>query len=211
MAERNIDRDDVYFTILRHPLKHQVKEFNILPATVLQLMRHYQNSSSSSDYVLVKLLCDPRMAKASSGDIFLTAISTHYSQNNQGEIAIPSLKVSQKMLPGRTKGFVFRLVYELHIDAKVVQSELSSEFFIWSNVNQKGYPRKERDQYISQRIESNKKKTKPKKHPGRPSKKRGSTESDPNFRHIKVENEDEEGDDGGDGDGGDGAYDDQSE
>jgi len=164
---RNTDREDVFFTVIEHPLKHQVKEFNILPAGILQLMRHYQ--SSPSDYIVVKLLCDPKMDK---GEIFLTAVSTHYSQSSTGEIAIPSLKVSQKMLPGRTKGFTFRLMYELVIGGKMMQSEVTDEFFIWSNVNQKGYPRKERDAFITQRIESNKKKIKPKrKTPGRPRKK----------------------------------------
>jgi len=130
-------------------------------------MRHYQ--SAPSDYIVVKLLCDPKMDK---GEIFLTAVSTHYSQNSTGEISIPSLKVSQKMLPGRTKGFTFRLMYELAIAGTMVQKEVTDEFFIWSNVNQKGYPRKERDAFISQRIESNKKKVKPKrKTPGRPRKK----------------------------------------
>jgi len=106
------------------------------------------------------------------GEIFLTAVSTHYSQNSTGEISIPSLKVSQKMLPGRTKGFFFRLLYELVIGGKIVQSEVTDDFYIWSNVNQKGYPRAERDAFISQRIESNKKKVKPKRRtPGRPRKK----------------------------------------
>jgi hypothetical protein len=167
------DRKDIYFVITEHPLKHQVKEFNILPAGILQLMRHYQ--SSPSDYIVVKLLCDPKMEK---DQIFLTAVSTHYLQTATGEISIPSLKVSQKMLPGRTKGFVFRLLYELFISGKIVQTEVTDEFFIWSNVNQKGYPRKERDAFISQRIESNKKKGKPKrKTPGRP-RKRESDEID---------------------------------
>jgi len=164
---RITDREDVYFTVIEHPLKHQVKEFNILPAGILQLMRHYQ--STPSDYIVVKLLCDPKMDK---GEIFLTAVSTHYSQSSTGEISIPSLKVSQKMLPGRTKGFIFRLMYELVLGGKIMQSEVTDDFFIWSNVNQKGYPRKERDAFISQRIESNKKKVKPKrKTPGRPRKK----------------------------------------
>jgi len=129
-------------------------------------MRHYQ--SSPSDYIVVKLLCDPKMEK---DEIFLTAVSAHYSQSNNGEISIPSLKVSQKMLPGRTKGYAFRLLYELFVSGKIVQTEVTDEFFIWSNVNQKGYPRTEREAFIKERIKSNKKKVKPKrKTPGRPRK-----------------------------------------
>jgi hypothetical protein len=66
--------------------------------------------------------------------------------------------ISQAMLPGRTKGFKFSLTYTLVIDGREVERLVSDPFYIWSNVNQKGYPRKERDLYIIQRIKANSKK-----------------------------------------------------
>eukprot|EP01124_Arcella_intermedia_P037265 TRINITY_DN9939_c0_g1_i3.p1 TRINITY_DN9939_c0_g1~~TRINITY_DN9939_c0_g1_i3.p1 ORF type:complete len:119 (-),score=13.10 TRINITY_DN9939_c0_g1_i3:65-421(-) len=105
------------------------------------------------------------------GEIFLAAVSAHHSQSITGEIVVPSVKVSQKMLPGRTKGYSFRIMYELVVGGTVLQRETTDEFFLWSNVNQCGYPRKERDAIITQRIESNKTRVKPKgRTPGRPRK-----------------------------------------
>eukprot|EP00029_Vermamoeba_vermiformis_P007325 TRINITY_DN313_c0_g1_i1.p1 TRINITY_DN313_c0_g1~~TRINITY_DN313_c0_g1_i1.p1 ORF type:complete len:312 (+),score=68.54 TRINITY_DN313_c0_g1_i1:142-1077(+) len=140
-------------TMVVGPGRHQVKEFNILPINLLRV--HYP--AKSSDYILVKLICDKKLRKEER-EIFMTAVSPQHSVNDKGEVTLPNLKISQTMLPGRTKGFKFVLTYTLISDGQEVERLVSEPFHIWSNVNQKGYPRKERDLYIIQRIKANSKK-----------------------------------------------------
>lgn len=141
-----------YFTLVVGPGKHQVKEFNILPINVVKL----KYEAKSSDYMVVKLICDKKMNKPES-EIFITAVSAYHSQEDPNSIYFPNLKISQQMLRGRTKGYNFRLKFVLVVDGVEVEKVESEEFYLWSNVNQKGFPREERDSYVSHKVRSVKK------------------------------------------------------
>jgi len=139
--------------VVQGPAKHQVKEFNILPNNVI----HVKYTPKNSDYILIRLICDKKMRKREKV-IFLNAISPKHAVNEDGEIVLQNLKISKEMLQGRTKGFKFCLAYTLVENGKEVETIKSNTFYIWSNVNQPGFPRKQREQYLAQRIRNNKRK-----------------------------------------------------
>jgi hypothetical protein len=141
--------------ILAGPAKHQVKEFNILPNNVLAVNYDPKNS----DYILIRLICDKKMRRREKV-IFMSAVSAKHAANEDGEIILHNLKISKEMLQGRTKGFKFCLAYTLVCDGKEVETIKSNTFYIWSNVNQPGFPRKQREQYLAQRIKANKRRRK---------------------------------------------------
>lgn len=141
--------------ILAGPAKHQVKEFNILPNNVLCVNYEPKNS----DYILIRLICDKKMRRREKV-IFMSAVSAKHAANEDSEIILHNLKISKEMLQGRTKGFKFCLAYTLVCDGKEVETIKSNTFYIWSNVNQPGFPRKQREQYLAQRIKANKRRRK---------------------------------------------------
>lgn len=141
--------------VVQGPAKHQVKEFNILPNNVI----HVKYTPKNSDYILIRLICDKKMRKREKV-IFLSAVSPKHAVNQEGEIVLQNLKISKEMLQGRTKGFKFCLAYTLVENGKEVETIKSNTFYIWSNVNQPGFPRKQREQYLAQRIRNNKNKRK---------------------------------------------------
>jgi len=132
-----------------------VKEFNILPNNVI----HVKYTPRSSDYILIRLICDKKMRKREKV-IFLSAISPKHAVREEGEIVLHNLKISKEMLQGRTKGFKFCLAYTLVENGREVETIKSNTFYIWSNVNQPGFPRKQREQCLAQRIRNNKRKRK---------------------------------------------------
>lgn len=131
-----------YITLLVGPGEHQVKDFNILPINILRI--NYE--SKSSDYIVVHLLCDAKMKRATR-DIFMTAVSAHHLMHDNKRAVLPALKISQQMLRGRTKGFLFQLRYTLVVDGRELESLLSEPFYLWSNVSQRSFPRHEREAY----------------------------------------------------------------
>jgi hypothetical protein len=151
--ERNLARK---VEVTCGPAKHQVKEFNILPNNTLCINYEPKNS----DYILIRLLCDKKMRRREKV-IFMSAVSAKHAANEDGQIVLHNLKISKEMLQGRTKGFKFCLAYTLVVDGKEVETIKSNTFYIWSNVNQPGFPRKQREQYLAQRIKANKRRRKP--------------------------------------------------
>lgn len=131
-----------YITLLVGPGEHQVKDFNILPINVLRI----NYDSKSSDYIVVHLLCDVKM-KRTTRDIFMTAVSAHHLTHDNKRAVLPALKISQQMLRGRTKGFLFQLRYTLVVDGRELEALHSEPFYLWSNVSQRSFPRHEREAY----------------------------------------------------------------
>src|SRR5690606_16475075 len=103
---------------------------------------------SNSDILVVKLMCDPAM-KLNDCEFFLTALSPKYQTDDSDRLYLPNLKISKDMLKGRTKGYKFKLVYSLFIKGEETYRVLSEPFDLWSNVNQAGFPREERDSYVN--------------------------------------------------------------
>lgn len=142
-----------YITLLVGPGEHQVKDFNILPINILRI--NYE--SKSSDYIVVHLICDLKMKRAQR-DIFMTAVSAHHQMHDNKRAVLPALKISQQMLRGRTKGFLFQLRYTLVIDGHEVESLHCEPFYLWSNVSQRSFPRHEREAYAAETQDINTKK-----------------------------------------------------
>lgn len=134
--------DGKYMSLLVGPGEHQVKDFNILPINILRI----NYDSKSSDYIVVHLLCDVKMKRATR-DIFMTAISAHHLTHDNKRAVLPALKISQQMLRGRTKGFLFQLKYTLVVDGHELETLHSEPFYLWSNVSQRSFPRHEREAY----------------------------------------------------------------
>lgn len=150
----NVELPKEPFTLDMGPGEHQIKEYNIHPVNVLTVKYNAQ----SSDIVLVKLVCDKDMNREDP-EIFLVAVSPKFSPDDSNRIFLPNLKISKEMLRGRTKGFKFRLEYSLLVKGEAVYKILSDSFYLWSNVNQTGFPRELREGYVNQ-TESIKKKRK---------------------------------------------------
>jgi len=131
-----------FISLLVGPGEHQVKDFNILPINVLRI--NYE--SKSSDYIVVHLVCDLKM-KRTTREIFMAAVSAHHLMHDHKRAILPALKISQQMLRGRTKGFLFQLRYTLVVDGQEVESLHSEPFYLWSNVSQRSFPRHEREAY----------------------------------------------------------------
>lgn len=128
-----------YFSIAVNPAQHQVKEFNLLPSPVLTINRE----PSTSDYIVVYLIPDIRM---NTEPIFLAAQSAKFCKDKK--IQFDNLKVTNKMLKGRTKGYKFYLRYDYYSKFSHIERLESEWFSIWTNVNQKGFPRETRDSYL---------------------------------------------------------------
>lgn len=137
--------DDIplqYNHIVMHvqPSEHQVKECLIIPHPVLKVL----NEPKSFDYIVVYLVCDKRM---NHEDIFLTAHSAKFCK--KVDIVFDNLKITNKMLKGRTKGFSFKLRFDYMSKDKLYSRIYSKPFYLWTNVRQKGFPREKRDSYYS--------------------------------------------------------------
>jgi hypothetical protein len=131
--------------LLSGPAKHQVKEFNILPINVLRLNYRPQ----CADFIVINLLCGRKMRRRESL-IFLTAVSAkRVAEENTNDIVVHNLKISKDMIQGRTKGFKFYLLYTLISGGERVCTLRSKSFYLWSNINQQGFPRQQRDKYLA--------------------------------------------------------------
>jgi len=107
---------------------------------------------NATDYIVISLLCDKKM-KRKEPCIFLTAISPKrcIPTEDSNEVVVQNLKISKEMIQGRTKGFKFYLLYSLYINAQRMCSIKSDSFYLWSNINQQGFPRHQREKYLSER------------------------------------------------------------
>lgn len=122
------------------PSEHQVKECLIVPHPVLKVLCE----PKSCDYITAYLVCDKRM---NHDDIFLAAHSARFYKNV--DIIFDNLKITNKMLKGRTKGYDFRIRFDYMSQTKVCSSIYSKPFNLWTNVRQKGFPREKRESYYS--------------------------------------------------------------
>ena len=145
--------EGTHISLLVGPGEHQVKDFNILPINILRI----NYDSKSSDYIVVHLICDLKM-KRTTREIFMTAVSSHHLSHDSKRAVLPALKISQQMLRGRTKGFLFQLRYTLVVDGREVESLHSEPFYLWSNVSQRSFPRHEREAYAMETQDINTKK-----------------------------------------------------
>lgn len=127
------------FSILVNPADHQVKEFNLLPPPALLI----HGDPSASDYVVVYLIPDIRLEIE---PIFLAAQSAKFCKDRT--IHFENLKITNKMLKGRTKGYKFHLRFDYYSKFNLIERLPSESFLIWTNVNQKGFPRETRDSYL---------------------------------------------------------------
>jgi hypothetical protein len=131
--------------LMSGPAKHQVKEFNILPINVLRLNYRPQ----CADFIVINLLCGRKMRRRESL-IFLTAVSAkRVAEENSSDVVVHNLKISKDMIQGRTKGFKFYLLYTLISGGERVCTLRSKSFYLWSNINQQGFPRQQRDKYLA--------------------------------------------------------------
>jgi len=145
--------EGTHISLLVGPGEHQVKDFNILPINILRI----NYDSKSSDYIVVHLICDLKMKRVTR-EIFMTAVSSHHLSHDSKRAVLPALKISQQMLRGRTKGFLFQLRYTLVVDGREVESLHSEPFYLWSNVSQRSFPRHEREAYAMETQDINTKK-----------------------------------------------------
>lgn len=149
------DLNDCKIILEAGPGCHQIKEYNIRPVNVIRVNYTPRNS----DILVVKLMCDPAM-KLKDCEVFLTAMSPKFQTDDSDRLYLPNLKISKDMLKGRTKGYKFNLVYSLFIKGEESFRLVSESFFLWSNVNQNGFPREERDSYTNSECQSSNKKRK---------------------------------------------------
>lgn len=155
------------------PAYHQVKDFNLLPHLQLSVRREAgipvsvdmmekgsrleMESLKREDYITIRLVSEKSNPRTPKCPIFLAAVPVLYRRNETEDIILSSLKVTQSMLPGRTKGFKFYLLATLIHNDQQVDYVLSHPFLLWSNVNQVGFPREDRAHFLKARIEQNKK------------------------------------------------------
>eukprot|EP01122_Echinamoeba_exundans_P007553 TRINITY_DN2349_c0_g1_i2.p1 TRINITY_DN2349_c0_g1~~TRINITY_DN2349_c0_g1_i2.p1 ORF type:complete len:549 (-),score=102.00 TRINITY_DN2349_c0_g1_i2:34-1680(-) len=163
-------------TIAESPAYHQVKDFNLLPHLRLRVRRdahirldhrHLDDDEADDeadleslkreDYITIRLVCEEANPRRPKCPIFLAAVPVLYKRNDTEDIVLTSLKVTQSMLPGRTKGYKFYLLATLIHNDQQVDFVLSHPFLLWSNVNQDGFPREDRANFLKARIEMNKK------------------------------------------------------
>lgn len=88
--------------------------------------------------------------------MFLAAVPVLWTASEAEDIILTNLKVTQSMMPGRTKGFKFYLLVTLIHNDQQIDFVLSHPFLLWSNVNQEGFPRDDRARFLKARIETNK-------------------------------------------------------
>jgi hypothetical protein len=162
--------------IVESPAYHQVKDFNLLPHLCLRVRRDAQirlahrqldedepdddndvESLKREDYITIRLVCEEGNPKRPKCPIFLAAVPVLYKRNDTEDIVLTSLKVTQSMLPGRTKGYKFYLLATLIHNDQQVDYVLSHPFLLWSNVNQEGFPREDRANFLKARFLFNKK------------------------------------------------------
>jgi len=134
------------------PGEHQIKDYNFQPVNIL----YVNYTAQSSDYISVKLICDPKMNRVDP-EVFILAFSPAFAVDESNLVFLPNLKISKEMLKGRTKGFNFYLEYSLIVKGNEVHSVRSNPFRLWSNVNQTGFPREKREEYVTQTETINKK------------------------------------------------------
>lgn len=140
-----------YMELITGPSQHQIKEFNILPTNVIKI--HYK--AKVSDYISVTLCRDDSNEDDHTNNVFLTAFSAIPDNESQSQIVLPNIKISKSVLQGRTKGFKFYLKYTLVSNGVEIYNLYSQLFYIWSNVNQAGFPREQRELYLLERKMSN--------------------------------------------------------
>jgi hypothetical protein len=83
----------------------------------------------SDDYISITLMLDPRFRAQSpslTDRIFIMGVPALYGLSEGSYWKLPSLRISQEMLPGRTKGFRFRLSYRY---ARFCRTPCVSRFF----------------------------------------------------------------------------------
>jgi hypothetical protein len=137
------------FSIATGPWTHQVKDSNLLPTSIVRVN---PSTATSSDFIIARLVCDPLYRL--NGVIFLGAIPSLYA-DEKGCVVLPSLKITKAMLPGRTKGFDFRVLYTYLKNGVEVEHVLSASFAIWANAYQSGFPLQEHSQQIEKRTQIN--------------------------------------------------------
>jgi hypothetical protein len=124
------------------PTEHQVKDFNIIPTPVIKLSAN--TDPKTCDFVAAFLYCDESMNIEDS--IFLAALNAKLVSNN--ELAFINLRVTKDMLKGRTKGFSFVIGFTYISDGQEIETIYTTPFWLFSNVNQEGFPKSERDSYL---------------------------------------------------------------
>jgi len=178
--------------VVTDPMAHQVKEFNIIPASEIEISK--SASISSSSFISVDLIVPKTLKRNTDGGddkerdraIHLTSINANL-KGEDNVIKFANIKTYQRIIPGKTKGHLFKLRFTLRnydIQGREISHESvhSLPFYIWSNVNQPGFPKSSRMIKLRKQAECNKKKRdekkrknpppKAKKNPPRSSKKR---------------------------------------
>lgn len=135
-----------HFRIIQQPSKNQIKGRWMLPSIAVEFSKHYMAYRTPNDYIIVVLESDKALDR---DDIFLTAVSTMYGNNNSGDHRTSSilnvpLKITARHLPGRTKGYQFsvRVVLIMNDPSKPVETRHTKPFMLWSHPSQKGFPRR---------------------------------------------------------------------
>lgn len=122
------------------PTEHQVKDFNIIPTPVIKI----KANARTCDFVAAHLYCDESMHL--DDPIFLAALNAKLITNS--ELAFINLRVTKEMLKGRTKGFSFVISFTYYSDGQELDTIYTTPFWLFSNVNQEGFPKSERDSYL---------------------------------------------------------------
>lgn len=149
-----------FITINTGPEPNQVKEFNILPTITVNV----NYLANPSDYIVARLQSDHNESdEREKLSIFMGATCAVGEKGNRFRVRFPNMKISKTALHGRTKGYTFYIMFTLVIRGREVYSIPSNNFYIWSNVNQVGFPREERKLNIKKRKELNTNRRKGKK------------------------------------------------
>lgn len=141
----------VYMSLLCGPEPNQVKEFNILPTNYIKI--HYL--AKLTDYILVRLVNTDKEQYYNQSSIFMGATCAVGDRDHRHLVRLPNMKITKADLHGRTKGYLYYLTYTLVVDGIEVFTIRSNDFHIWSNVNQEGFPREQRQMNIRKRKEAN--------------------------------------------------------
>lgn len=138
-----LPHESSHLRVETQPQEYQVKDFNILPTLVVKVS--HPSDARSCDHVAAFLYCDESLNLEDA--FFLAALNARHAPN--GELHFNNLRISKEMLQGRTKGFSFVIGFS-YVTAKgeTVDTVYTTPFWLFSNVNQEGFPKAARDSIL---------------------------------------------------------------
>lgn len=138
-----LPHESSHLRIETQPQEYQVKDFNVLPTLVVQVCNPPR--ARNCDHVAAFLYCDEHLHIDDA--FFLAALNARHAPN--GELHFNNLRISKEMLHGRTKGFSFVIGFSYITNkGETVDTVYTTPFWLFSNVNQEGFPKAARDSIL---------------------------------------------------------------